>query len=76
MRGFRLGRWLLFVTALALAAAGGYALVGGGARTLPVASGPPPLDEIDPASRARLERVLREADRAEAARPSANESRP
>jgi hypothetical protein len=70
-----LGRWLLFVSALALAAAGGYALVGGGARPLPVASGPPPLDSIDAESRARLEQVLREADRVEAERRTA-ESRP
>jgi hypothetical protein len=33
-----------------------------------VASGPPPQEEIDAASRARLEQVLRDADREEAGR--------
>jgi hypothetical protein len=35
----------------------------------PVAPTAPPLDEIDEASRARLEAVLREADRNEARDP-------
>jgi len=57
-----LGRFLLFVLALALATAGLYALVSGPRLPLSVASGPPPLDEIDAESRARLDRVLRAAD--------------
>jgi hypothetical protein len=61
-------RWLLLVLGLAVAAAGLFALVGGDAFRLPVASGPPPMEEIDAASRARLEQVLRDADREEADR--------
>jgi hypothetical protein len=61
-------RWLLLVLGLAVAAAGLFALVGGDAFHLPVASGPPPMEEIDAGSRARLEQVLRDADREEAQR--------
>ena len=58
-----MNRWLLLVLGLAVAAAGLFALVGGDAFQLPVASGPPPMEEIDAASRARLEQALRDADR-------------
>jgi hypothetical protein len=64
----RVNRWLLLVLGLAVAAAGLFALARGGAFRLPVASGPPPMDEIDAADRARLEQVLRDADREEAER--------
>ena len=64
----RVNRWLLLLFGLAVAAAGLFALAGGDAFRLPVASGPPPLEEIDAASRARLEQVLRDADREEADR--------
>jgi hypothetical protein len=64
----RVNRWLLLVLGLAVAAAGLIALAGGDAFRLPTASGPPPMDEIDAASRARLEQVLRDADREEADR--------
>ena len=63
-----MNRWLLLVLGLAVAAAGLFALAGGDSFRLPVASGPPPLEEIDAASRARLEQVLRDADREEADR--------
>ena len=63
-----MNRWLLLVLGLAIAAAGLFALVGGAPVWLPVASGPPPMEEIDAASRARLEQVLRDADREEADR--------
>jgi len=56
-------RWLLLVLGLAVAAAGLFALAGGDSFRLPVASGPPPMEEIDAASRARLEQALRDADR-------------
>jgi hypothetical protein len=65
--GARVNRWLLLVLGLAVAAAGLFALAGGDFRLLPLASGPP-LEEIDAASRARLEQVLREAEREEAGR--------
>jgi hypothetical protein len=61
-------RWLLLVLGLAIAAAALFALVGGEAPRLPAAGGSPPLDEIDADSRARLEQVLRDAEREEAAR--------
>jgi hypothetical protein len=61
-------RWLLLVLGLAIAAAALFALVSGEAPRLPVAGGSPPLDEIDAESRARLERVLRDAEREEATR--------
>jgi hypothetical protein len=61
-------RWLLLVLGLAVAAAGLFALAGRDSFRLPVASGPPPLEEIDPADRARLEQVLHDADREEANR--------
>ena len=64
----RVTRWLLLVLGLAVAAAGLFALVKGDAVRLPVASGPPPMEEIDADSRARLEQVLRDADREEAQR--------
>jgi hypothetical protein len=61
-----LGRWLTLFLGLAIAAAAGLALV---SRPSPHGSaGAPPLDEIDAASRARLERVLRDAERDEPAR--------
>jgi hypothetical protein len=64
----RVNRWLLLVLGLAVAAAGLFVLAGSDSLLLPVASGPPPLEEIDAASRARLEQVLRDADREEAGR--------
>ncbi len=51
-----MSRWLLLVLGLAIGVAGLVAL----ARD---SKTDPPLDEIDAASRARLERVLEEADR-------------
>jgi len=62
--GGLLVRWLLFIIGLAIAAAGIYALVDSGR----FAAADPPLDDIDSASRARLEEVLRKAD-AEESRP-------
>lgn len=59
-----MSRWLLLIIGLAVAAAGLLALVEGGV----ISTGAPPLDDIDSASRARLEEVLREAD-AEETRP-------
>ena len=50
--------WLILLIGLAIAAGAAYVLLGG--RGAPVA---PPLDDIDEASRARLERVLRESER-------------
>jgi len=56
-----LGRWLTLFLGLAIAAAAGFALV---SRRGPYGSAEaPPLDHIDDASRARLERVLRDAGR-------------
>jgi hypothetical protein len=46
----------LGITAIAL-----YVLATAGSRG-PVTSGPPPMDDIDDASRARLEDVLRDAE--------------
>ena len=63
----RVMRWLALSLGLAIAAAALYLLVGGDAAR-PVASGPP-LSDIDDASRARLERVLQEAERAEVREP-------
>jgi len=54
-------RWLVLPLALGIAALALCVLVTLGWEG-PVASGPPPLDEIDDASRARLERVIREAE--------------
>jgi hypothetical protein len=53
-------RFLALTLGLAAAAAALYLIASDSGRT-PAASGPP-LDEIDGESRARLERVLREAD--------------
>jgi hypothetical protein len=47
--------------ALGIAAVALYVLVTVGSPG-PVASGPPPLDDIDDASRRRLEQVLRDAE--------------
>lgn len=58
-----MSRWLLVLLGLAIAAAALYALVAG--RELPLSESAPPLDDIDEASRHELERVLRDADRAE-----------
>ena len=63
-----MNRWLLLVLGLAIAAAALFALVSGEAPRLPEAGDSPPLGEIDADSRARLEQVLRDADREEAAR--------
>jgi hypothetical protein len=51
-------RWLILSVGLAVALGAAYALLAGGRQ----GSGPP-LDRIDDASRARLERVLEDADR-------------
>ena len=56
-----MSRWLLIPLALAVAAGAWFALSGDGP-DLPIATGPAPLDEIDEASRLRLERVLEDAD--------------
>ena len=56
-------RWWLLPLGIAIASAALVALLRGGPTTLPVATGPPPLDAIDDASRQRLERVLRDAER-------------
>jgi hypothetical protein len=56
-------RWWLLPLGIAIAAVALLALLRGGPARLPVAIGPPPLDDIDDASRERLDRVLREADR-------------
>ena len=65
-RGARKGparkrRWVALTLALGIAAVALYVLVTVGSQGL-VASGPPPLDEIDEASRLRLEQVLRDAE--------------
>lgn len=65
--GACVNRWLLLVLGLAVAAAGLFALAGGDSLLLPVASGPKPLEDIDADSRARLEQVLRDAEREERA---------
>ena len=57
-------RWLALAIGLAIAATALY-LLAAGEPLRPVAAGPPG-GEIDADSRARLERVLEEADRAEA----------
>jgi hypothetical protein len=49
-------RWLFLSFGLVTAALAFYALAGAGI-------GEPPLDDIDPASRASLEKVLEKADR-------------
>ena len=54
---------------LALAAAALYWLFAAGRPGPGDGGAGPPLDQIDDASRARLERVLREADEQEARRP-------
>ena len=62
-----MNRWLLLVLGLAIAAGALFALVRGDSPRLPAAGGSPPLDQIDADSRARLEQVLRDAEREEAA---------
>ena len=57
-------RWVALTLALGVAAIALYVLVTVGSNG-PVASGPPPLDDIDDASRVRLERVLLDAERQE-----------
>ncbi|MGH0030684.1 MAG: hypothetical protein ACQGVC_12895 [Myxococcota bacterium] len=54
-------RWWLLPLGIAIAVLALVALLRGGPTDLPRASGPPPLDDIDDASRERLEQVLREA---------------
>ena len=63
-----MARWWLLPLGIAIAFAALVALVRGGPSLLPVASGPPPLDDIDGPSRERLERVLRDTERAESER--------
>jgi hypothetical protein len=65
--GAVLRRWWLLCVGIAIAAVALAALLRGGPAR-PIAAGPPPLDHIDDASRAQLDRVLREADRAGDAR--------
>jgi len=64
-----LRRWWLLPLGIAIASLALLALLRGGPTLLPVAEGPPPLDEIDDGSRERLERVLREAERSYPDRP-------
>ncbi len=54
-------RWVVLTLALGIAAIAFYFLATVGSQG-PVASGPPPLDDIDDASRLRLEQVLRDAE--------------
>jgi hypothetical protein len=61
-------RWWLVSLGIAIAAVALLALLRGGPGHLPGAEAAPPLDHIDADSRERLDRVLREADRAEAER--------
>jgi hypothetical protein len=60
-------RWLALAVGLALIGAGAWFLLRGPARVAPESSAP--HAEIDDASRAALDRVLREAEREEAKRP-------
>jgi hypothetical protein len=60
-RGARKRRWFALTLALGIAGVALYVLVTVGSQGL-VASGPPPLDDIDEASRLRLEQVLRDAE--------------
>jgi hypothetical protein len=55
-------RWLAILLGLGAAALAIWALASRHA-------GPPPLDDIDAASRAQLDRVLRQADSEKGARP-------
>jgi len=57
-----LRRWLLFAVALALGAAGLFAIVEGRDRLRPADSVSPPLDDIDDASRRQLDRLLRDSE--------------
>lgn len=54
-------RWVVLTLALGVAAIALYVLVTVGSHG-PFASGPPPLDDIDDASRVRLEQVLLDAE--------------
>jgi len=65
--GSALNRWLLVLVGLGIAAAGLYALLGSSDLPFLASGGAPPLDDIDAKSRARLERVRRDADRDAAA---------
>ena len=57
-----LRRWWLLPLGFAIAVAALFALLQGGPTLLPVATGPPPLDDIDDRSRERLDRLLRDAE--------------
>jgi hypothetical protein len=57
--GRALKRWLVLTLGLAVAATALYVLAGGGSG----GGTAPPLDEIDEASKQRLDRVLREEER-------------
>jgi hypothetical protein len=63
-RPARKRRWVVLTLALGIAAVALYFVVTFGSPGS-VASGPPPLDDIDEASRLRLEQVLLGADLAE-----------
>jgi hypothetical protein len=65
-RPARKRRWLVLPLALGIAAIAFYILFTRGPEGL-VANEPPPLDDIGDASRARLEHVIRDAERAEEA---------
>ena len=54
-------RWVVLTLALGISAIAFYFLATVGSQG-PVGSGPPPLDDIDEASRLRLEQVLRDAE--------------
>lgn len=54
-------QWWLLPLGIVIALAALVLLLRGGPTSLPLATGPPPMDDIDEPSRERLERVLREA---------------
>jgi hypothetical protein len=57
-----LRRWWLLPLGFAIAVAALVALLRGEPTLLPVATAPPPLDDIDDGSRQRLDRLLRDAE--------------
>lgn len=56
-------QWWLLPLGIVIALLALVALLRGDPTSMPEATGPPPLDEIDEASRDRLEQVLREEGR-------------
>jgi hypothetical protein len=55
-------QWWLLPLGIVIALVALAALLRGGPTSMPHATGPPPMDEIDDSSRERLEQVLREAE--------------